>query len=160
MAALTTRKAARERLMKVFVAELERLLPADDAGPEAWQTFREWEEQADKFDRTVTAVLIEELAALQVSAQVQDGGRCPHCGSDRVYLEPRAAKQTELQTNHGVVVVGRQRCRCRACHRSFSPSGPRLESAPGGDGPLAARGQEIGAGGHDAQLRSGGAGAQ
>jgi hypothetical protein len=160
MPALTTRKAARERIMKVFAAELERLLPAEDAGPLAWQTFREWEEQADKFDRTVTATLMEELAGLQASAQVQEGGRCPHCGSARVYLEKRGPRPTELQTNHGVVVVGRQSCRCRACHRSFSPSGPRLEPAPGSPGPVAQGGAEVGAGSDHAHLRPRGPGVE
>lgn len=102
MPALRTRQAVRERVMKVLAAQLDRLLPADEAVPLPGQTFREWEDQADEFDRTVTAALLEELAAAQASAQVDQGGRCPHCGSDRVYLDRRGdERQTEVRTNHG-----------------------------------------------------------
>jgi hypothetical protein len=159
MAALTNRKEARERVLKAFAAKLDELLPADESVPLDGQTFREWEEQADGFDRTVTATLLEELAALQASARVQEAGRCPFCGSERVYLDKRVARQAELQTTHGVVVVPRQSCRCRSCDRTFSPSGPGLGPASGGPRAVAQSGAEGGAGGHDADLRPGGAGA-
>ena len=160
MAALSDRRTARERVTKAFEAQLERLMPADESVPLRGRTFREWEDQADEFDRTVTATLLEELAALQGSAQVQDGGRCPHCGSERVYLDRRIQKQTEVRTHHGVVVVQRQSCRCRCCDRTFSPSGPGLGSAAGGRGAVAQGGAAGGPGGGDAPLRSGGAGPQ
>jgi hypothetical protein len=159
MAALTTRQAARERVVKVLMAELDRFLPADEAVPLTAQRFREWEDQADEFDRTVTTTLLEELAALQRNAQVEAGGRCPYCGSARVYLDPRGARPTEVRTNHGVVVIQRQTCRCRSCDRSFSPSGPGLGAAPGGGGAVAPGGPAGGAGGHGTDLRPGGTGA-
>jgi len=51
-------------------------------------------------------------------------GQCPRCGSDRIYLD-HSGKQTqeEIISPHGPVVIGKQKCRCRACGRSFSPSG-------------------------------------
>ena len=160
MAALTNRKAARERVLQTVRAKLDELLPAAESVPLRGQTFREWEDQADEFDRTVTATLLEELAALQASAQVSVGGRCPYCGSERVYLDKRASRPTELQTHHGVVVIPRQSGRCRSCDRTFSPSGPGLGPAPGGRGAVAQGGPEGGAGGHGTDLRPGGAGAQ
>jgi hypothetical protein len=160
MAALSNRKEARERLRRVFEAQLDKLVPADESVPMAGQAFREWEDQADEFDRTVTATLLEELAALSASAQVKEGGRCPYCASEKVYLDARQERSTEVRTNHGVVVVGRQSGRCRSCGRSFSPSGPGLGPAPGGGGFVAQGGPKGGAGSGHAHLRPGGAGPQ
>jgi DNA-directed RNA polymerase subunit RPC12/RpoP len=133
MAALTTRQAARERILRAVVAELDRIIPSNEAVELRGRTFREWEDQADEFDRTVTAILLQERAALDASARVGEGGRCPHCGSQRVYLEKKDPRQTEVRTPHGQVVLGRQSCRCRSCDRTFSPSGPGL--GPAGSDP-------------------------
>jgi len=129
MPALTTRKAARERILKAVMAELDRVIPPDESAPMRGRTFREWEDQADQFDRTVTTILLQERAALDASAQVSGGGRCPSCGSERVYLEKKDPRKTEMQTPHGKVVMERQTCRCRSCDRTFSPSGSGLEPA-------------------------------
>jgi hypothetical protein len=124
MAALTDRLAARARLQKIFDEALDQVIPMDLTKPLRGRTFREWEDQADEFDRTVTASLLQERAGLEDNAKVEVGGRCPHCGSEKVYLEKKEAKTVERQTPHGVVVLSEQRCRCRSCDRTFSPSGP------------------------------------
>jgi len=72
----------------------------------------------------VTGTLLEERAALEDTARVQAGelGRCPHCGSDRLYLQQAQPKNKSIRTGHGEAVLGQQSVRCRACDRSFSPS--------------------------------------
>ncbi len=133
MAALTDRQTARERLNRVFGALLDKMVPADQAvGLPGGQQFVQWEDLADEMERTMIPVFLEERAALEVSAQAQVGGRCPDCRSDRVYLN-KESRQTEVRTPHGVVVLTKQSCRCRQCGRSFSPSGPRLGLADGGE---------------------------
>src|SRR5262249_38740324 len=92
---------------------------------------REWEDQGDELFRTLAASLLEERAGLEADAQVEEGGRCPFCSSTHVYL----VKQTsavEVLTPHGVIVLNRQTCRCRACDRTFSPSRAKLASADRG----------------------------
>lgn len=128
MAALTDRQRARERLSQVFQSILDKMIPADEAVPLAGSKFVEWEDLGDEVDRTLVPVFLEERAALQASAQADCGGRCPHCDSDRVYLIKRVGK-VEVLTPHGPVVLNKQRCRCRSCDRSFSPSGAGLGSA-------------------------------
>jgi hypothetical protein len=132
MAVLTDRKTARARMLAVFQAAWDRVIPADESVPLRGGTFREWERQADELDRAVTPMLLEELAALEDQAQVEHAGRCPHCGSDRVYLERQRVRSVERQTPHGVVVLREQTCRCRSCDRTFSPSGPGLGPTAGG----------------------------
>ena len=123
MAALTDRRAARERLMRLAERMVDRLIPADESVPLRGGTFREWEEQADELERTLCPAFLEERAALEGHARAGDGGRCPHCGSDRVYLV-RGRRKVELRTPHGPAVTEQQSCRCRSCDRTFSPSGP------------------------------------
>jgi DNA-directed RNA polymerase subunit RPC12/RpoP len=122
MAALTNRQEARARLTKLFEAALERVIPVDETLDLKGRTFREWEDQADEFDRTLTAALLEERAALEDNARVKEGGRCPRCSSTRLYLIG-GERQKELQTPHGVVALKLQSVRCRACGSTFSPSG-------------------------------------
>ena len=121
MAALTDRQKARERLSQVFQSLLDRMIPADEAVPLRGGKFLDWENQGDEVDRTLVPVFLEERAALEASAHADCGGRCPHCASDRVYLVKEAVK-VEVLTPHGPVVLNKQRCRCRQCGRSFSPS--------------------------------------
>lgn len=128
MAALTDRQKARERLSQVFQSILDKMIPADEAVPLAGKKFVEWEDLGDEVDRTLVPVFLEERAALEASAQADCGGRCPHCHSDRVYLIKQAGK-VEVLTPHGTVVLNKQRCRCRSCDRSFSPSRTGLGSA-------------------------------
>ena len=109
----------------VFEAALDRIIPADECKTLRGRTFVEWEEQADAFDRDVTTTLLEERAALEETAQVDPGalGRCPHCGSDRLYLQEAEFLNKTIRTPHGETVLGQQSVRCRSCDRSFSPSG-------------------------------------
>jgi len=132
MSALTDRQKARERLSQVFQSILDKMVPVDESVPLPGKKFVEWEDLADEVDRTLVPTFLEERAALEASAQVQSGGRCPHCGSDRVYLMPQGSK-VEVITPHGPVVMHKQHCRCRSCDRTFSPSGARLGSASGGE---------------------------
>jgi len=125
MAARTTRDEARARIRAVFEKALDQIIPADAMIPLRGGTFREWEDQADQFDQAVSATLLEERAALEDTAQLARGalGRCMHCGSDRLYLRRPSPQNRALRTTHGQVELGQQSVRCRACGRSFSPSG-------------------------------------
>ncbi len=143
MAALTDRQQARERLSQVFQSILDKMIPADESVPLAGKKFVDWEDLGDEVDRTLVPVFLEERAALEASAHADCGGRCPHCHCDRVYLI-KAAQKVEVLTPHGVVVLNKQRCRCRSCGRSFSPSSAGLGSAGGGE-PLAQGGGARGA---------------
>jgi len=107
----------------VLAGLLDRYIPADEATPLRGQTFREWEDQADEFDRELTGAFLEELAGLSVAARVERPGPCPHCGAIQTYLVKGSARPTELRTKHGQVVIAQQQCRCRSCDRTFSPSG-------------------------------------
>jgi DNA-directed RNA polymerase subunit RPC12/RpoP len=132
MSALKDRQQARQRLEAVFEGLLDRYVPADESIALRGRTFREWEDQADEFDQEMTGALLEELATLDESACADQAGRCPHCGSMRLYrIEP--ADQVEIRSKHGPVVLPRQRCRCRSCDRVFSPSGARLGFADGSE---------------------------
>jgi hypothetical protein len=128
MASLTDRQQARGRLRAAFEAQLDKLIPADESLPLKGGRFVEWEDQADELERTLCTTFLEERAALECSAQADCGGRCPHCGSERVYLI-KQAKKVEVLTPHGPVVLQQQRCRCRSCDRSFSPSRAGLAAA-------------------------------
>jgi hypothetical protein len=125
MAARTTRQAARARIRAAFDKALDQIIPDDESRPLRGRTFIEWEDQADAFDQAVTSTLLEERSALEDTAAVaKDGlGHCPHCGSDRLYLQQQEIRNHEVRTPHGPVVLGRQSVRCRACGTSFSPSG-------------------------------------
>ena len=126
MAATTDRQAARERLLTLAKAQIDKLIPADESVPLRGQFFADFEDQADEFERTVCPAFLEERVALSAAAHVEDGGICPHCGSDRVYLEKRVS-HVELHTPHGPMPMTQQHARCRSCDRSFSPSGARSE---------------------------------
>ncbi len=122
MAARKTREQARARAIAVFVASLDRVIPADESVPLRGSTFRDWEEQAAAVRRAVIPTLLEERAAVEGNASAESGGRCPHCSSERVYLE-RQESSPEVLSPDGPVVLPRQHCRCRSCGRSFSPPG-------------------------------------
>jgi hypothetical protein len=123
MPARTTRKEARERLLKTMLEAIDRIIPEDETKPLKGQTFGEWEDQTDAFKRAVIPTLLEERAALEGSARVEAGGHCPHCGSDSIYLESQTTRP-EVLSPDGPVVVEKQHCRCRTCGGSFSPSEP------------------------------------
>lgn len=130
MAARTTRREARERIIKSFMDSLDQIIPPEESVPLRGQTFLDWEQQADALRKAVVPTLLQERAALDAGAEVEAGGgygNCPRCGSDRLYLDrPGEKPQKEIISPHGPVVVMKQNCRCRACGRSFSPSGARL----------------------------------
>lgn len=125
MSALTTRQQARARIRATVEMMLDQIIPEDESIPLRGRKFVEWEHQADEFDQAVTTTILEERAALEQSARMEAGqlGCCPHCGSDRLYLQQAEPRNKEVRTPHGVVVVGWQSVRCRACDKSFSPSG-------------------------------------
>jgi hypothetical protein len=123
MAARTTRKEARARLLKTMMDALDRMIPPDESKPLKGSKFIDWENQAEEFKQAVVPTLLEERAALEGNAQVNDGGHCPHCGSDSVYLEKQTTTP-EVRGPDGPVVVAKQHCRCRNCGGSFSPSRP------------------------------------
>lgn len=122
MAARSTRSEARARILAVFQAELDRMIPADEGVPLKGATFADFEDQMEELARSALPVVLEERAALEANAEVATAGRCPHCGSDRVYLEKQATT-SEVLSPHGPVVLHKQHARCRACDGSFSPSG-------------------------------------
>ena len=132
MSALTDRQKARERLSQVFQSILDKMIPADNSVPLEGHKFIDFEDQGDELARTMVPLFLEERAALDAAAQADMGGRCPHCGSTRIYLI-RQIGQVEVLTPHGPVVLKKQRGRCRECDRSFSPSRARLGPADGGE---------------------------
>jgi hypothetical protein len=145
MAALTTRKDARERLLKLFEDSLNRIIPPGDEVPLRGQTFRDFEDQVELVRKAILPAILEERAALEPTARVDDAGHCPYCGSDRVSLMNESRK-TEVIGPHGPVLVQMQRGRCRCCDRSFSPSGAVAGVAGGSSADPACR-RAPGAGG-------------
>ena len=123
MPARRTRQEARQRLIDVFMASLDKVIPTEESSPLKGRTFLDWEKQAEQLKQAVIPTLLEERSGLEQNAVVEHGGHCPHCGSDNVYLEKQTT-QTEVRSPEGVVVVQKQHCRCRCCDGSFSPSEP------------------------------------
>jgi DNA-directed RNA polymerase subunit RPC12/RpoP len=122
MPARTTRREARARILAAFEAQLDRVIPEDEQIPLKGATFSDFEDQVETLARAALPVALEERAALEPNARVERAGRCPHCGSKRVYLEKQVT-QPEVLSAHGQVVVYKQHARCRSCDGSFSPSG-------------------------------------
>lgn len=123
MAATTDRQAARERLLALAKAEVDRLIPLDESVPLKGQYFADFEDQADELERSLCPAFLKERVALSNAATHTTAGRCPHCHSDRVYLDPGHVSGVDMITPHGSVGVTKQKARCRACNRTFSPSG-------------------------------------
>jgi len=122
MPARTTRQEARARILATVVAQLDRMIPVDEEVPLKGATFADFEDQVEALARGALPVVLEERVALETNAEVDAAGRCPHCGSERTYLEKQVT-QPEMLSLHGVVVLPKQHARCRACGGSFSPSG-------------------------------------
>ena len=131
MPSRTNREQARQRLDSLYQSLRDKLIPADESVPLQGGKFIDWEDQADQIEKELCTAFLEERAALEADAQVSSGGRCPHCGSDRVYLMKEESK-VEVLSPHGLVVMHKQRCSCRSCDRTFSPSGAGLGVASGG----------------------------
>ena len=122
MPARTTRQEARARILAAVTAQLDRIIPQDETVPLKGATFADFEDQVEVLARGALPVMLEERAALEGNAEAAGAGRCPHCGSGRVYLKKQAS-QSEVLSLHGPVVLYKQHARCRACGKSFSPSG-------------------------------------
>jgi len=121
MPARTTRQQARQRMIETFMASLDKVIPPEESVPLKGRTFLDWEKQAEQLKRAVIPTLLEERAALEHSAMAEQGGCCPYCGSDSVYLEKQTS-QVEVHSPEGPVLIQKQHCRCRNCGGSFSPS--------------------------------------
>lgn len=123
MAARTTRAAARQRIIQAFMASLERIIPEDESKPLKGSKFLDWELQAQALKQAVVPTLLEERVALEDNAVVEakDVGPCPYCGSFRIYLEKESSRD-EVISPDGSLEFEKQRCRCRQCDGSFSPS--------------------------------------
>jgi hypothetical protein len=116
------RQETRARLRRVLEQFLDKVVPEDDSVALPGQGFLAWEDQAEELERRLCTAFLEERASLEEASRPTGLGRCPHCRSDRLYLIP-GERQTPLQTRHGPVVLAKRSCRCRACGRTFSPSG-------------------------------------
>jgi hypothetical protein len=158
MPARTTRQEARARILAAFAAQLDRLIPEDESVPLKGSTFADFEDQVETLSQAALPVALEERAALAGTAKVEAAGRCPHCGSEGVYLEKQET-QPEMRSRNGPVAVPRQHARCRSCGGSFSPSGSCLGITIRSATHPPRRPARGARGGH-AILRSGGAGAQ
>jgi hypothetical protein len=121
MPARTTRQQARQKMIDTFMSSLDKVIPPDETVPLKGRTFLDWEKQAEQLKRAVIPTLLEERAALEETARVEQSGSCPSCGSERVYLEKQSSS-VEIQSPEGPVVIDKQHCRCRCCGGSFSPS--------------------------------------
>ena len=127
MPARTTRQEARARLQRMFSTALDRLVPADESVPLKGRLFIDFENQVDEVGKPLLAAMMEERAALAAEAATEYAGRCPHCQSERTYLEKtKPPQRKELISPNGPVLVEQQSCRCRKCNRSFSPSEPSV----------------------------------
>jgi hypothetical protein len=125
MPALTTRQAARERLLKMAESAIERLISADEKRPLRGQIFADFENQTYAVGNDFLTAMMEERAKLESNARVDHAGRCPYCSSERTYLEDGSVKKERLSPS-GPVLLEEQHARCRACNGSFSPSSQRL----------------------------------
>ena len=123
MSARSTRQEARARILGAFTARLDRIIPKDEGVPLKGATFADFEDQVETLAQAALPVALEERAALESNAEVETAGRCPHCGSQGVYLE-KEVTQPEVRSRYGPVVLYKQHARCRSCGGSFSPSGP------------------------------------
>src|SRR5674476_709301 len=122
MAASRTREQARERMTHILGKWLDQWIPPDGSKPLKGRTFRDFEMQGVNLKSALIPALLEELAGLSEAALAEAAGRCPHCSSDRTYLEKEVPKK-EVRSPDGAAVLEIQQARCRACDGSFSPSG-------------------------------------
>ena len=122
MAARSTSQESRTRILGAINEQLDRVIPEDENIPLKGATFADFEDQVDTLSQAALPVALEERAALESNAEVETAGRCPHCGSEGVYLE-KEATQPEVRSRYGLVVLYKQNARCRSGGGSFSPSG-------------------------------------
>jgi predicted Zn-ribbon and HTH transcriptional regulator len=122
MPARSTRQEARSRILAAFTAQLDRVIPEDERVPLKGATFADFEDQVETLAQAALPVALEQRAALESNAEVETAGRCPHCGSQGVYLQ-KGATQPEVRSRYGPLVLHKQQARCRSCGGTFSPSG-------------------------------------
>jgi hypothetical protein len=122
MAARVSRQQAREAAIKSFMSSLDRMIPADESKPLKGAKFIDWENQIEQMAQAVLPTVLEQRAMLEENARVEQAGHCPHCGSNRSYVEKQTTKP-EIISPHGPVVIEKQHARCHCCGGSFSPSG-------------------------------------
>ena len=72
MPARTTRQQARERLIKTSMASLDKVIPPDEAVPLKGSLFRDREDQAAEMRRALIPTVLEERAALEGNARVEE----------------------------------------------------------------------------------------
>ena len=133
MPASTSRHEARERLLKIALCAIDRLVPSDEKVPLRGSTFADFENQSYEVSDAIVTAMMEERAKLERTAVVDGPGLCPHCGSNRTYLEDKGASvNQEIRSPSGPVLIAKQGARCRACKGSFSPSAPGLAAVFGG----------------------------
>jgi hypothetical protein len=123
-----TRQQAREQINSAFQAALSKVIPADESQPLRGRTFSDFEDQVEEASRIVAIEMLQRRAELDAMAWEENPGLCPHCDSDRVYLEKQTTAR-EFRSPAGLVKIRVQNCRCRACNGSFSPSAPRLAAS-------------------------------
>jgi DNA-directed RNA polymerase subunit RPC12/RpoP len=134
MSGLTSRQAARERILRQIQAEVDRLLPADPTVPLQGRTFLDFENVAERVSNDLYVTIVEERVTL-AGLDRPTVTRCPHCSSPRLRKVGEIRKK-EIRTPRGVAMVEEAGLRCRDCGRSFSPSEAGVVDA-GGSGPVA-----------------------
>jgi DNA-directed RNA polymerase subunit RPC12/RpoP len=142
MSAVTSRQAARERILRQIQAEVDRLLPADPKAPLQGRTFLDFENVAERVSNDLYVTILEERVML-AGLDRPTVGRCPHCSSPRLRKVAEAGRK-EIRTPRGVASIEEPTLRCRDCGRSFSPGAAGVVDA-GGSGFVAQGGGEGGA---------------
>ncbi len=125
MPARTTRQAARAQLHQVFAQQLDELIPLDEQTPLKGRLFVDFEDQVEALVAAVGRAALTERAALDGKARAAEGGCCPYCGSDSIYMEKQETQPPYISP-HGPLRLALQHARCRQCDGSFSPSSARL----------------------------------
>jgi hypothetical protein len=120
-----TRQQSRQKIDSVFQTAMSKVIPADEHKPLRGRTFSDFEDQVEEAGRIVMTEMLQQRAELDAMAWEEHPGLCPHCDSDRVYLEKQTTIR-EFRSPAGLLKIRVQHCRCRACNGSFSPSTPRL----------------------------------
>ena len=122
MSGIAIRSESRRRIAAVVDRAVGEVIPADEAVGLRGRTFCDFEDQVYAAGRAMMTAMLQERLALDSSAWQESGGHCPPCGSERVYLE-KGKTRREVLSPVGPLTIEVQRCRCRACGGSFSPSG-------------------------------------
>lgn len=143
MSTVTSRQAARERILRQIQAEVDRLLPADESVPLQGRTFLDFENVAERVSNDLYVTIVEERVMLTGLDRLPARRDCPHCSSPRLRKVGEVRKK-EIRTPRGVATVEEPTLRCRDCGRTFSPSAAGVGDA-GGGGSVAQGGGEGGA---------------